>query len=170
MQFPYLIDANTDAALYESAEIIEYLAHTYGAPTRNLNVAVQALRTAGAQLASGVRLLRGMNARPSRAPEQPLELYSFESSPYSRLVREVLCELEIPYRLRNTAKAVWPDMGPPWVRARLFPNTPVTGRNRTRLFELTGRVQVPYLIDPNTGQEMFESQRIVSYLENTYAL
>ncbi len=31
-----------------------------------------------------------------------------------------------------------------------------------------GRVQVPFLIDPNTGVEMFESGEIVDYLEATY--
>jgi glutathione S-transferase len=28
---------------------------------------------------------------------------------------------------------------------------------------------VPYLVDPNTGVEMFESADIVRYLEDTYA-
>jgi glutathione S-transferase len=28
---------------------------------------------------------------------------------------------------------------------------------------------VPFLVDPNTGQEMFESADIVRYLEDTYA-
>ena len=28
---------------------------------------------------------------------------------------------------------------------------------------------VPYLSDPNTGAEMFESAEIVAYLERTYA-
>ena len=44
-----------------------------------------------------------------------------------------------------------------------------TGRNRKLLFERTGRVQVPYLIDPNTGTEMFESADIIAYLNQTYA-
>ena len=48
------------------------------------------------------RAVRGLKARPSKAPDEPLELYSFESSPYSRLVRERLSELELPYVLRNT--------------------------------------------------------------------
>jgi len=30
-------------------------------------------------------------------------------------------------------------------------------------------VMVPYLIDPNTGEEMFESQAIQRYLKQTYA-
>ena len=58
----------------------------------------------------------------------------------------------------------------PFVRERLFPDTPVAGRNRKRLVERTGRMQVPYLVDPNTGEEMFESAHIVAYLERTYAI
>jgi glutathione S-transferase len=30
-------------------------------------------------------------------------------------------------------------------------------------------MMVPYLVDPNTGVEMFESADIVRYLEETYA-
>ena len=115
------------------------------------------------------RGLRGSQARPSKAPAKPLELYSFESSPYSRLVRERLCELEIPYLLRNMAKARWEDVGPPWIRAKYFPDLPVEGRNRLRLLGLAGKVQVPYLIDPNTGVSMFESAAILRYLDQTYA-
>ena len=29
-------------------------------------------------------------------------------------------------------------------------------------------MMVPYLVDPNTGKEMFESAEIVRYLEETY--
>ncbi len=35
------------------------------------------------------------------APEQKLELWSFEASPYSRVVRSLLCELELPYILHR---------------------------------------------------------------------
>ena len=38
------------------------------------------------------------------------------------------------------------------------------------MIEKTGRFQVPFLEDPNTGIEMFESADIVEYVENTYAL
>jgi glutathione S-transferase len=113
---------------------------------------------------------RGVRARPSRTPERPLELFSFESSPYSRLVRETLCELELPYLLRNTGKGSMKDLGPPAVRDRLWKAPAATNRNRRALFERTGRVQVPYLVDPNTGVEMYESAAIQRYLFETYAL
>lgn len=32
----------------------------------------------------------------------------------------------------------------------------------------TALAQFPYLIDPNTGTEMYESDAIISYLFNTY--
>ena len=102
-------------------------------------------------------------------PRRPLELFSFESSPYSRRVRELLCELELPYVLRNAGKARWQDLGPPSLRATLFPDLPIEGRNRKALLERAGRVQLPYLIDPNTGVEMFESAEIRKYLLATYS-
>lgn len=37
-------------------------------------------------------------------PEQPLILYSYEGNQFCRLVREVLCELDLPYELRNVGK------------------------------------------------------------------
>jgi glutathione S-transferase len=46
---------------------------------------------------------------------------------------------------------------------------PVTGRTRTELLERAGKVQVPYLVDPNTGVAMFESAAIRKYLLQTYA-
>ena len=33
----------------------------------------------------------------------------------------------------------------------------------------SGKMMVPYLVDPNTGAAMFESADIVAYLERTYA-
>jgi len=33
-----------------------------------------------------------------------------------------------------------------------------------------GKQQYPYLVDPNTNTEMFESEEIVDYLLATYAL
>jgi glutathione S-transferase len=166
-QFPFLVDPNTGKSMYESADIIDYLYLTYGdrpAPTRLL----RSLDVSTSVLASIPRMRAGSQARPSKAPRRPLELFSFESSPYSRRVRELLCELEIPYLLRSTGKARWQDLGPPMLRATLFPHLPVTGRTRTELLERAGKVQVPYLVDPNTGTEMFESAAIREYLLATY--
>ena len=147
-QFPYLVDPNTGKALYESDEILRYLFAEYGAGPVPLLLAAGPLTLGTAMLASGVRLGTGERVEPSRAPERPLQLWSFEGSPFCRLVREKLCTLELPYRLHNVGK------GSP---------------SRAAFVERAGRMQVPYLADPNTGVEMFESGDIVAYLDSTYA-
>lgn len=167
-QFPFLVDPNSGESLYESADIIDYLHRRYGgraAPTRLL----RSLDVSSAVLAGIPRLGAGSQARPSKAPKRPLELFSFESSPYSRRVRELLCELELPYLLRSTGKAGWQDLGPPVIRATFFSTLPVKGRTRAELLERAGKVQVPYLVDQNTGAAMFESNTIRDYLLATYA-
>lgn len=145
--FPYLVDPNTGTALYESDDINRYLAKTYGDGTVPLALSLGPLTMLSSALGSALRAGRGRAARPSREPALPLELYSFEVSTYCRLVREALCELEIPYVLHNVAK----------------------GSPRRAAFEaLSGRMMVPYLVDPNTGTAMFESAEIVSYLRRSY--
>jgi len=168
-QFPFLVDPNSGESMYESADIIEYLYRHYGgraAPARLL----RPLDVSTSVLAGIPRVRAGSQARPSKAPKRALELFSFESSPYSRRVRELLSELELPYLLRSTGKARWQDLGPPGLRATLFPDLPVAGRNRIELLARAGKVQVPYLEDPNTGTAMFESAAIRAYLLDTYAL
>jgi glutathione S-transferase len=167
-QFPFLVDPDSGESMYESADIVDYLYQQYGGrrpPSRLL----RPIDISTSMLAGIPRLRAGAQARPSKAPRKPLELFSFESSPYSRRVRELLCELELPYLLRSTGKAGWRDLGPPVVRERLFPDLPVTGRTRAELLERAGKVQVPYLVDPNTGVAMFESAAIRNYLLQTYA-
>jgi glutathione S-transferase len=61
-------------------------------------------------------------------------------------------------------------MGPPGLRSALFPQLQVSGRNRLELLERAGRVQVPWLFDPNTEVALFESAAIRQYLLDNYAL
>ena len=117
-----------------------------------------------------MRQQRGTQARASRQPTKPLTLWSFESSPYSRLVRERLTELELPYTLHNLGKEQFADMGPAAMRVRPGPYRPKAGGKRERMLAQLGRVQVPYLEDPNSGVKMFESEAIIDYLERSYAL
>lgn len=166
--FPFLVDPNTGVQMHESVDIIAYLRKTYASRSTEVGILDRPVKVATSTLATVLRGGRGLRARPSKAPAKPLELFSFESSPYSRLVREVLSELELPYLLRNTGKGHWKDLGPPAVRDRLHRSPKDTGRNRKVLAERTGRVQVPFLIDPNTGTEMYESADIIRYLEQTY--
>jgi glutathione S-transferase len=146
-QFPYLVDPNSAKEMYESAEIVAYLYARYGAGAAPLWVVSPLAVATGAP----IQLLRGGRgtfARPSRAPARELELWSFEASPFCRIVRERLCELELPYLLHNVAR------GSP---------------RREAFVARSGKMQVPYLADPNTGAELFESAEIVAYLDATYA-
>jgi len=98
-----------------------------------------------------------------------LELYSFESSPYARPVRELLCEMEIPYILRSCGRTRLQEWILPPLRKRLniTPNSEL--ENRRVLQDTEGKVSIPYLYDPNTEQGMFESEDILDYLGATYA-
>lgn len=169
MQFPLLVDPNTSTTLYESADIVDYLFATYGKGKTPKAYRRGALRPAWSAMATVARGLHGIKARPAKVMEQELHLWSFESSPYSRLVRERLTELELPYVLHNIGKEQWADMGPAAMRLRPGPYHPKVGGKREALLERLGRVQVPYLEDPNTGVKMFESREIVAYLERQYA-
>lgn len=148
-QFPYLVDPDTGAAMYESDDILRYLWARYGAGTVPWLLTLGPVTLAGSAVASGWRLGRGTRYRRARTPAQPLELWSFEASPFSRLARETLCELELPYRLHNVARG---------------------SAKREAFVARSGKMMVPYLVDPNTGASMFESADIVRYLNATYAL
>ena len=148
LQFPYLVDPNTGKAMYESDEIVRYLFARYGDGSVPLPLRAGPLTMLTVALPGLWRYGRGTRVRPSRAPERPLELWSFEGSPFSRIAREALCELELPYLLHNVGK------GSP---------------SRPAFVKRAGKMQVPFLADPNTGVEMFESAEIAGYLERTYA-
>ena len=148
-QFPYLVDPNAGVETYESDDIVRHLFTRYGDGSVPVSLSFMPLYFATNALASLCRPLSGVRVRPSRLPAQPLELWGFEASPYCRIARDALCELEIPYVLHNVAK------GSP---------------KRHAFVARSGKMQVPYLFDPNSGREMFESADIVAYLDATYAL
>ncbi len=151
VQVPFLVDPNTDTRLYESGDIIAYLNATYGDGARAgwwLPVP-RLLDDLDSAAASAVRLGRGSRCRvPSpRTDVQPLTLYNMEGSPYCRKVREVLCELDLVHLVRNVPRG---------------------SLKRAELAQRGGKVQVPYLFDPNTGRALYESDDIVAYLEVEY--
>jgi glutathione S-transferase len=163
---PFLHDPNTGERLHGSTAIATYLYGKYGpegkkAPPRLINTSV---------MATALRGTSGMFAKPSKAPEKLLELYSFEASPYARLVRETLCELEIPYILRNVGKSPGRmiEWLPPGLRLRVKKDYVPQTENRRKLQQRGGRMQVPYLVDPNTNLAMYESADIQRYLRETY--
>jgi len=153
----------------ESLEIIAYLFDTYGERPVPLKWRAGQLQKFGSTVTGIARGGEGLRARASKAPAEPLELYSFESSPFARPVRDLLCEMEIPYILRSAGRTQLSDWVPPPVRDVLKLRAEPNLHNRKVLLELAGRVSIPYLIDPNTGAEMAESEEIIRYLTDTYA-
>lgn len=147
-QFPYLVDPNTGTSMYESGEIIAYLYRTYGSGKPPIGLTLRALALPTSSLTSALRGASG-RATPSTLPDAPLELWSFEASPYCRIVREALCRLELPYRLHNVAK-----------------KSP--SREAFRARPDFKRMMVPFVHDPNTGTSLYESADIVRYLQTTY--
>lgn len=147
-QFPYMVDPNTGVSMYESDDIIKYLVQNYGDGNVPLFLSLGLLTTLTEGFAMIGRLGRGSIYKPSKLPPSPLEIWAYEGSPFCKLVREVLVELELPHLVHCCAR------GSP---------------KRDELYERVGRFQVPYLDDPNTGVRMFESAEIVEYLLATYA-
>ncbi|GMH30141.1 hypothetical protein Nepgr_031984 [Nepenthes gracilis] len=148
-QFPYMVDTNTGVAMYESDDIIKYLVNKYGDGKVPLMLSLGLLTTLTAGFAMIGRVGKGGSYTPAKVPPKPLELWAYEPSPFCKVVREVLVELELPHILHSCAR------GSP---------------KRQELFQRVGHFQVPYLEDPNTGVQMFESADIVDYLRATYSL
>ncbi|CAA7033987.1 unnamed protein product [Microthlaspi erraticum] len=147
-QFPYMVDPNTGVSMYESDGIIKYLSEKYGDGTVPLSLSLGALTAITAGLAMIGRVGKGNLYTPAKLPPKPLVFWAYEGSPFCKLVREVLVELELPHIQRSCAR------GSP---------------KRQELLNKAGHFQVPYLEDPNTGVEMFESAEIIEYLKQTYA-
>src|SRR5947209_18791794 len=104
----------------------------------------------GSFAATIVRLGRGLGsvvAAERRAPGRLLELWDFEACPYCRKVREVLSELDLDYVAHPVPRG---------------------GARRAALVARGGKMQAPYLADPNTGAAMYESDDIVAYLHSRY--
>jgi glutathione S-transferase len=163
---PVLRDEGAGAVVSGRRSILDHLFSTYARRATPLRFR-GGVTSSGA--ASGARRMRGYFVAPSREPAEPLELYAFESSPYSRLVRERLSELEIPYFLHNLGKEQRADIGAPGLRLTLRPYAPKPGGKRAALLERGGKVQVPYLVDPGAGTALYESRDILAYLDERYS-
>ncbi|KAL3353954.1 hypothetical protein AABB24_018563 [Solanum stoloniferum] len=150
-QFPFLVDPNTGTSLYESGDIVKYLFHQYG-QGRNPSTGLLESTILTGWMPTLLRAGRGMTFWEKSRKEPPpkkLELFSYENNPYARIVREALCELELPYILNNIGE----------------------GSTRERsLIKLSGGKEVPYLVDPNTDTQIGDYKKIISYLFQTYSL
>lgn len=148
--YPYLVDPNTGTALYESEDIITYLASTYGPGRGAASKFFSPVNTTFSAAASivrprGGRVLEGLEEREQ--PPALLELYNMEASPYCRKVRERLNELNLDYLTLNVGK---------------------NSARREELKERGGKVMVPFLVDPNEDHALYESDQILAYLDHTY--
>lgn len=147
-QFPYMEDPNTGFAGFESDEIIRYLYSTYGPTGARIPPTLSSVGTLSAGIASSVRPGKGRERAKKTVPAKKLlELWAYEASPFCKLVRETLTELELAHLIHTAARG-----------------SPTRGTFK----EANGRFQVPFLIDPNTGVSMFESAEICEYLLDTY--
>lgn len=82
-------------------------------------------------------------------PLKKLIIYEYDASPFCQRVREIVNLLDLTVEYRPC----------PGARQSKFSDD---------LFKRTGRKTVPYLVDENTGVEMFESTDIINYLVDTY--
>jgi glutathione S-transferase len=156
-QFPLMLDVSAPGGpvmMYESNDIIRYLFDRYGPGVDAIPGPLQA--GTFSTVSAGLALLprggaggRAAETNASRAgPPKPLVLWAYEASPFVRLVRERLGELELPHLQVTCARG--------------------SADKRQRLLDARGAFQVPYLEDPNTGSFLFESAAILSYLDETY--
>jgi len=167
-ELPFLVDPNTDQKITGRQAITQYLFKEYRDKSIPKQLEDNFVNNTSSRLASFIRLNAGIHSVKSHVAKLPLTLYSFESSPFSRLVRERLSELELPYLLVNLGKQQKADMGPAKFRFSLKPYRPIPNTKRDDFFKKHGNVQVPFLVDPNTDVELFESKDIVAYLNQTY--
>ena len=153
-QFPYLIDENTGVKMYESDDIIEYLYENYGPGKDKVPSLIS--RSPVVTVAAGLGMLGRMgkgnkldaNSKAAEKAVEPIVFYGYETSPFCKIVRERLVELEIPHQIKSTGRGSY---------------------KRKELLKKRGTFQVPYIEDPNTKKAMFESKAILEYLNREYA-
>ncbi|XP_019439237.1 PREDICTED: uncharacterized protein LOC109344960 isoform X1 [Lupinus angustifolius] len=148
--FPFLIDRNSGISMYESGDIVKYLFEQYGEGRSPSPGLLESTIFTG-WMPTILRAGRGMTLWERSTPDPPpgkLELFSYENNPYARIVREALCELELPYILQNVGE----------------------GSCRMKsLVDASGSKEVPYLIDHSTGFQSGEYKKILHYLFETYS-
>ncbi|KAL8439476.1 hypothetical protein Efla_004675 [Eimeria flavescens] len=105
----------------------------------------------------GNGLVAASNLSACKRPSKHLILYEYEPSPFCRRVREVLSVLRIDYISR------------PCPRESLALHAYCKdSRFRNELKAKGKRLQFPYLDDPNTGTQLYESAHIIEYLWKEY--
>jgi len=108
------------------------------------------LKLMSAYVASAARGFAGSKvaAQLGPRPTLPLQLYEFEACPFCRKVREMIS---------------WLDL-----EVVVYPCPKRGSRYRPGVVAQGGKAQFPYLVDPNTGSQMYESDAIIAYLAEHY--
>ncbi|KAH9674588.1 Thioredoxin family protein [Citrus sinensis] len=96
------VDPNTGVSMYESDNIIKYLVGKYGDGSVPFMLSLGLLTTLTEGFAMIGRLGKGQSYTPAKLPPKPLEVWAYEGSPFCKVVREVLVELELPHLQRRT--------------------------------------------------------------------
>lgn len=147
-EVPFMVDPNPSMykpELLGSQNIVTHLFDTYGPGAES---APKALISGGAPTNTGSKT--APNARRDNNKMKAITLYGWEGAKPVTPVRAYLDKLGLAH-----------------VFIPCSPDSP----NRKLLEKRTkGIYQVPYLVDPNTGIEMFESAEIVKYLEKVYTV
>ncbi|KAJ0792044.1 putative glutathione S-transferase, glutaredoxin active, Thioredoxin-like superfamily [Helianthus annuus] len=81
-------------------------------------------------------------------PAKPIEIYEFEGCPFCRKVREIVAVLDL-----DVLYYPCPRNGPTF---------------RPKVGQMGGKQMFPYMVDPNTGVSMYESDDIIKYLVEKY--
>ena len=100
---------------------------------------------------AAIAVRAGSGARVTFAGPRPTDvivLYERESCPYSRLVRETLSELDVD--------------------ALIKPCPPGEAAHNRELRDVSGKGEVPFLIDRSTRVSLSDSARIIRYLTERY--
>lgn len=82
-----------------------------------------------------------------------LELYQAEGCPYSEKARDKLTELGISYVTHNP---------------RTHDGETRNEQTHDELLAIGGEDQIPFLVDHQRGETLYESDEIVAYLEEQY--
>jgi len=143
---PFMIDNNPSMyrpSLTGSVPIITHLFSTYGPGESSIPKSLLGNGSKGASKSD-------RKARWDSTKMLPITLFGWEGAQYVKPVRDALTQLGLSHVMINCAAG---------------------SGNRSKLTSKTGGVfQVPYISDPNTGVDMFESAEIVKYLTQTYTV
>eukprot|EP01041_Mallomonas_annulata_P000799 gene799-1551_t len=143
---PFMIDENPSMykpELIGADLIVDHLFMTYGPGVTAIPASLK-----GGKAGNGPGSLV-KNYRNDFLKIKPIQLFAVEGAPYCKPVRECLQSLAIAHVVVPCAEG---------------------SKNRALLERRTGKpFQIPYIVDPNTGVEMFESAEIIKYLKEVYS-